>query len=838
MDKTQLTETEIRTQYITPAIIAAGWDIKRQVREEYQVSAGRVQVRGRLASRMKPRYADYVLNYKPNMPIAVIEAKSNKFSVGHGIQQALDYADRLDIPFAISSNGDGFLFHDRTGLLFPQIVQELAIDALPSPEVLWPIYCQWKGIDEPQHKALTQPYYDDGLGRAPRYYQMVAINRTIEAVAKGQDRILLVMATGTGKTYTAFQIIWRLWKAKQKKRILFLADRNILVDQTMVGDFKPFAGAMAKLSPNAAGMERNGKAIEIDLAVEKQKGSVNKVNTAYEIYLGLYQALSGTEEERNVYKQFSPDFFDLIVIDECHRGSAAEDSTWRDILTYFKSATHIGLTATPKETEDVSNSEYFGDPIYTYSLKQGIDDGYLAPYKVVRMDLDKDLAGWRPSAGQTDKSGQLIEDRIYNQRDFDKNIVMTQRTELVAKLVTEYLQKTDPMQKTIIFCENINHAERMVTALTRANPEQVKKNRKYIMQITGDNAEGKAELDHFIDPEENYPVIAVTSKLMTTGVDAKTCKLIVLDQRIQSMTEFKQIIGRGTRIDESYGKLWFTIIDFKKATELFADPNFDGDPVNVYVPNLEQGDTIVPSDENEETEQNPDIAPATEGQGNVAEGVPPYKTGSGAGGNNMYTGGGETEPPKKYVVDNVAFNVVDQRVQYLDSQGKLITEDLTEYTRSKVKAQFATLKDFLRHWQQADRKQAIVDALAQEGVFWDDLIHDLGKKLGDEPDPFDVITHIVYGQPALTRRQRAAKTKRHKSYFDKYQATARNVLDALVDKYADTGVASIEDVAVLRLPPFNQLGTPMELVNAFGDKKQFEKARLELENTLYELDAG
>ena len=840
MDKKKLTEADIRTKYITPAIIAAGWNIQTQVFEEYGVADGRIIVRGRMHSRQASRRADYVLCYQKNQPIAVVEAKDNKHRLGDGMQQALDYAEKLDVPFAISSNGDSFLFHDRSGLIFQQPETELALDSLPGPAQLWTAYCQWKGID--QHKSsVIQPYYDDGLGRSPRYYQMVAINRTIEAVSKGQDRILLVMATGTGKTYTAFQIIWRLWKSKQKKRILFLADRNILVDQTMNNDFKPFAGAMAKLSPRGGGMERNGKKIEITSAIEKGKDRTNKVDTSYEIYLGLYQALSGPEEQRNVYKQFSEDFFDLIVIDECHRGSAAEDSAWRSILEYFSAATHIGLTATPKETNEVSNTHYFGEPIYTYSLKQGIEDGYLAPYKVIRVDFDKDLQGWRPDKGQTDKHGHLIDDRIYNQRDFDKNIVVEQRTQLVAQTITEYMKKTDPMQKTIVFCDNIDHAERMRQALMNLNPEQVRKNRKYVMRITGDEKEGKDELDHFIDPEEDYPVIATTSKLMTTGVDAKTCKLIVLDQRIQSMTEFKQIIGRGTRIDEEYNKHWFTILDFKKATELFADPKFDGDPERIYQP--KPGDDILPPDEGGESGDgdNNGGLDSTDQPG-VQEPGGDYTPGSGDSGTGPWQPGDDNgeprEPRKVFVVDNVKFSVIEQRIQYLDSNGKLITENLTDFTRKSVKGHYATLSDFLKHWNSAERKQAVIDELTAQGVLWDDLIEQVKEKLGDEPDPFDVIIHIVYGQPALTRKQRVTHAKRRRNYFDRYNEQAQAVMDALLDKYSDTGVATIEDTKVLQLPPFDKLGTPIELLKAFGNKEDYHKAVRVLEDSIYQDDAS
>lgn len=743
-----------------------------------------------------------MLSYKKNLPIAIIEAKDNNHSLGDGMQQALAYSDALDAPFVFSSNGDGFLFHDRTGL-FGQTETPLSLEDFPAPETLWNLYCQYKGIGQTARQTVEQPYYDDGSGRTPRYYQTVAINRTVEAVAKGQNRVLLVMATGTGKTFTAFQIIWRLWKAKQKKRILFLADRNILVDQTKNNDFKPFGQAMTKVTNRT-------------------------VDKSYEIYLSLYQAVTGSEEEQNIYKQFSPDFFDLIVIDECHRGSASEDSAWRFILSYFSSATHIGMTATPKETKDVSNIDYFGDPVYTYSLKQGIEDGFLAPYKVVRVDLDRDLQGWRPDKGQTDKHGELIEDRIYNQKDFDRNLILEKRTEVVAAKVTEFLENSDPFQKTIIFCEDIDHAERMRQAIVNLNPKRVRESRKYVMRITGDELEGKAELDNFINPEERYPVIATTSKLMTTGVDAQTCKLIVLDQRIQSMTEFKQIIGRGTRINDDYNKHWFTILDFKKATELFADPKFDGDPVKVYQPKGD--DPINPDDElgdstPDELEEECLEEPAeyeVEPHDQWETDDPGWDTdGSGEG-------GGRT----RYVVGDVEVTVMAERVQYLGADGKLITESLKDYTRKKVKEQFASLDDFLRRWNEADRKQAIIDELAENGIFWEDLIKEVSKNLGAEPDPFDVICHIVFDQPPLSRKERAENVRRN-NYFSQHEGASRQVLDALLDKYTDSGIEAIEDVKVLTLTPFSKIGSPMELVNAFGGKTDYESAVEELEVALY-----
>jgi len=786
VDKKSLSERDICTKFITPALTAAGWDLHSQIREEVSFTKGRIIVRGKLHTRGEQKRADYILYYKSNIPLAVIEAKTNGYSLGAGMQQALNYAETLGVPFVFSSNGDAFLMHDRTGLA-DKIEQELALNVFPSPAQLWQAYCQWKGLETVAARhTVEMPYYDDGTGRAPRYYQANAINNTIEAVALGQQHILLVMATGTGKTYTAFQIIWRLWKSGTKKRILFLADRNILVDQTKNNDFKPFGAAMTKISKR-------------------------QIDKSYEIYLSLYQAVTGSEEEQNIYKQFSPDFFDLIVIDECHRGSAAEDSAWREILAYFASATHVGLTATPKETKDVSSIYYFGEPIYSYTLKQGIEDGFLAPYKVVRIDIDKDLQGWRPSKGQTDKNGQLIEDRIYNQIDMDRTLVLEKRTELVAKKITEFLQATDPYAKTIVFCDDIDHAERMRQALVNLNPERVKESRKYIMRITGDEIEGKAELDNFINPEERYPVIATTSKLMTTGVDAQTCKLVVLDQHIKSMTEFKQIIGRGTRINEDYGKFWFTIMDFKKATELFADKDFDGEPVMIYEPKGDQ--SPVPPDDQSETN-------IDEIDGNL----PPFEEGG-------IEGGFDDEPGTKrvkYILGDVTVYVVAERVQYYGPEGKLITESLKDYTRSTVRKDYASLDQFLLRWSKADRKAAILRELEEHGV----LLEPLADEVGKDFDVFDLICHVAFDQPPLTRRERAEQVKK-RNYFAKYGEQARKVLEILLDKYADTGIENIEDIKILTLDPFKTMGTASELVSAFGGKPAYMAALQELEAHLY-----
>ena len=790
MNKKDLSERDICTKYITPALEKAGWDIQLQVREEVSLTKGRVIVRGKVHTRGKNKRADYILYYKPNIPIAVIEAKDNKHTVADGMQQALGYAEMIKVPFAFSSNGDAFHFHNdlaKDG----NIEKEISLDSFPTPDDLWKQYCKANNFSEKENKIVTHDYYSDGSGKTPRYYQVNAINKTIEAIAKGKKRLILVMATGTGKTYTAFQIIWRLWKSGTSKRILFLADRNILVDQTKTNDFKPFGTVMTKIKKRQA-------------------------DKSYEIYLSLYQAVTGTEEEKNIYKQFSSDFFDLIIIDECHRGSAAEDSNWKEILKYFSNATQIGLTATPKETKDVSNIDYFGEPIYTYSLKQGIEDGFLAPYKVVRIDIDKDLEGWRPTKGQLDKNGNEIEDRIYNQKDFDKNLVLEKRTELVAKKVTEFLKATNRYDKTIIFCTDVPHAERMRQHLVNQNADITTDNHKYVMRITGDNKEGKDELDNFIDPEQLNPVIATTSKLMSTGVDAQTCKLIVLDQRIQSMTEFKQIIGRGTRINEDYDKYYFTIMDFKKATELFADPDFDGDPVQIYIPKPDE--SPVPPDDIDDEEGGAENSPPTNGNF-------PNDNGS-----DNIGGWPEDDKPKriKYVVSDVEVMVVAERVQYYGHDGKLITESLKDYTKKTVVKEYKSLDSFLRKWSSAEKKNVIIDELAQQGVFFDALAEEVGKDL----DPFDMICHIVWGKPPLTRKERANNVKK-RDCFTKYEEKAQAVLNALLEKYADEGIKQIEETQILTIQPLCDLGTPIELINSFGGHEKYIEAVKELEKVLY-----
>ena len=796
MGKRNLTEEDIKMRYITPAIINAGWD-KKQIRLEYSFTAGRIILRGNITARGKQKRADYLLSYKSNFPLAIVEAKDNNHPVGAGLQQAIEYAKVLDIPYVYASNGDGFVEQN----LITGEVKELKLEDFPSPEALYKRYRVDKGIDEAEEKVILEPYYYIPNYKTPRYYQRVAINRTVDAVAKGQQRVLVVSATGTGKTYMTFQIIYRLWKSGLKKKILFLADRNVLVDQTISGDFKPFGGKMTKVQ------KRN-------------------LDSSYEIYLALYQQLAGDDGEE-AYLQFQPNFFDLIVIDECHRGSAKEESAWRKILDYFSSATHVGCTATPIETKEASSTSYFGEPIYEYSLKQGIEDGFLAPYKVIRIGLDKDLEGYRPEAGKVDKFGYEIEDREYNIKDFDRKIVIDDRTRVVAAKITEFLKKTDRFSKTIVFCVDIEHAERMRQALINENKDLYSQNEKYIMRITGDNDEGKAQLENFIDEEMKYPVIAVTSKLMTTGVDAKMCKLIVLENNINSMTEFKQIIGRGTRLLEEYGKTYFTIMDFRNASRLFADPDFDGkpevvididgdDPVNDPIPDPE-----LPIDEGDENSNPGDDG----GNGGISEeggkygpgDIPPFGEGEGE------------DKPRKYYVGDITVKVLSERVQYVDKDGKLITESLIDYTKKNILQQYSRLDDFLRTWTTAEKKQAIIEELQDDGVLLDAVREELGKT---ELDDFDLICHIAYDKAPLTKKERAENVKK-RHYLYKYSDIAQKVIEALLDKYSNDGIKDIEDTKVLELKEFAQIGSPLKIVKAFGGKEAYQKAVQELENEIY-----
>ncbi len=823
LDKKLLSERDICTKFITPAVVAAGWDSMTQIREEYGFTKGRIIVRGKLVSRGQPKRADYLLFYKPNIPLALIEAKDNSHSVGDGIQQALEYAKTLNIPFVFSSNGDGFVFHDgtRTG---DRIETNLALNEFPSPEELWARYRTWKGLTSEAETVVLQSYYDDGSGKEPRYYQVSAVNAAIEAIAKGQDRILLVMATGTGKTYTAFQIIWRLWKAGRKKRILFLADRNVLVDQTMVNDFRPFGPAMAKLSTSAKTIERDdGSQVELTTAIDKKR----RIDTAYEIYLGLYQSITGPEDRQKLFREFSPGFFDLIVIDECHRGSAAEDSAWREILEYFSGATQIGMTATPKETKYVSNIHYFGKAVYSYSLKQGIRDGFLAPYKVVKVHIDRDVEGYRPEKGKLDRDGIEIEDRLYNQKDYDRTLVLDERTKLVARKVTEFLKETgDRFQKTIVFCVDEEHAARMRQALVNENQDLCEENHRYVMRITGSDAEGQAQLDNFIDPESKYPVIVTTSRLLSTGVDAQTCRLIVLDREVGSMTEFKQIVGRGTRVHDDTKKYYFTLIDFRGATSHFADPDFDGEPVQIYKPG--EDDPIAPPDDEPpgHDEDEEPLPPEPGEDETIVDDPSDPNAGDGDGGGLL----GDPRPRREKVyVDGVSARIIAERVEYLDEEGKLVTESLRDFTKQALKKRFSSLDDFLNRWNAEERKQAIVEELAAEGLPLEPLADEVGKDL----DPFDLICHVAFDRPPLTRRERAENVRK-RDVFSKYGPQARAVLEALLQKYQDEGVLALDDPRLLQIPPFDAMGTPLELVKQFGARTDFERAVHELQAALYQ----
>jgi type I restriction enzyme R subunit len=784
--------------------MAAGWDLDTQIREEVGFTDGRIYVRGKVHARGAKKRVDHILYYKPNIPLAIIEAKDNNHTVGAGMQQALGYAKPLDVPFVFSSNGDGFLFHDKTVKSGP-IETEIPLNAFPSPEQLWQKYKAFKGITDEAESVVAQDYFSDGSNRSPRYYQQIAINRTVEAIARneGNNRHLLVMATGTGKTYTAFQIIYRLWKSGMKKRILFLADRTALIDQTVRGDFRHFKEAMT---------------------VIKHK----QIDTAYNIYLALYQGLSDNHDA-DAYKQFSPEFFDLIIVDECHRGSAREDSKWREILEYFKGATHIGLTATPKETKEISSSEYFGDPLYTYSLKQGIDDGFLAPYKVIKVTLDIDAEGWRPPKGFKDKDGKNVEDRLYNRTDFDRHLVVEERRQIVAQKITEFLKGSDRFSKTIVFCVDIEHAEGMRKELANANADLVATNSKYVMQITGDNEEGKRHLDAFISPTELFPVIATTSKLMTTGVDAQTCKLIVLDSNIGSMTEFKQIIGRGTRINEDFGKHYFTIMDFRNVTALFADKDFDGDPVRVK--------QVYENDDISETDREVDNLPVTdELTGEEADDMPVTDDLTGdeidfPEPEKLDISIVNEDPPerrRKVTVNGVEVTVIKERVQYMGDDGKIITESLRDYTRKNIRTAYASLDAFLASWNHADKKRAIVEELEQQGV----IFAALNEEIGSAFDPFDLICHVAFEQKPLTRKERAEQVKK-RDYFTKYGDLARKVIAALLDKYADDGGLDFENPEIIRLDPLSKLGSPVEIIRAFGGKPAYDAAIHALTSELY-----
>jgi len=781
----QMNEENVKLKLITPAIQQAGWDIQTQVDCEQYFTDGRIIIERNKSKRKKGKKADYILFFKPNLPIAIIEAKDDGHCIADGMQQALDYAEILDIPFVYSSNGKGFIEHDKTGMS-TQIERELPITGFPSPKELWERYKQFKGVETLEKERITTFEYYRDRHKKPRYYQRIAINRTIEAILNGQNRILLVMATGTGKTFTASQIVYKLWKSGIKKRILFLTDRVALANQAIRKDFSHFGNSMTLIKHKV-------------------------IDKAFEIYMALYQGLVDYDKPTDAFQEFSPDFFDLIIIDECHRGSVNEDSTWRAILEYFANATQIGLTATPKETESASNIEYFGDPVYIYSLRQGIEDGFLAPYKVIRIGLNVDLEDFRPTKDQLDDNGRLIEDRLYTSSDFDRNLVIRERTQEVAKRITEYLKSFDRYAKTIVFCVNTDHAARLRQELINCNPDIAVDNHRYVMRITGNDPDGKLELDNFTNVEETYPVIATTSELLTTGIDAKTCKLIVLDTVIHSPTKFKQIIGRGTRVDEENGKTFFTIMDFRRATDRFADPDFDGDPVQIkeVLP-----DESINLDDSENDPINGDEE-VTEEFDYTEQQNPPEFT--------MEMPDDGTSAP--YLVSGVDVSTLHIRRQYLDAEGNLIAESLWDYSKKGILNIFRNLDDFLTQWKEADRKQEIIRELQEQGI----LIEDLRAEIKKDLDIFDLICHIAWDQPTLTRRERAQNVKK-RNYFTKYGEQARNVLIALLDKYAEVGIESIEDMPILKVDPF------LEIVSHFGGKKKYLQALHELESELYKAE--
>lgn len=769
----QMTEEDIKLQYITPALLSK-WD-RHKITMETKVTDGRINLRGNMASREKPKKADYLLYLSANNPIAVVEAKDHKHSISYGLQQAMTYAVMLDLPFAYSSNGDGFVEHDfLTGK-----ERTLSLDEFPSEQELFDRYQKEKQLTKEELNIIKQPYYSGMGSNTPRYYQRIAINRTLDAIALGQSRILLVMATGTGKTFTAFQIVYRLLKAGIKKKILYLADRNLLVDQTILQDFAP-----------------------LDKTIHKINFSKDDKTTigAYEVYFALYQQMVGDNDEEKFREWFAPDFFDLIIVDECHRGSAKEESLWRKVLEYFNGATQIGMTATPKETKYVSNINYFGDPIYTYSLNDGINDGFLAPFKVINITTDIS-DGWRPRAGQLDYYGNEIEDRIYNNRDYDYNLILEDRTREVAETITEYLKRTDRMQKTIVFCATEDHAERMRMALVNCNQDMVQKNPDYVVRITGSDDYGRRKIKPFCSVGEKYPVIATTSELLTTGADCKMTKLIVLDKMVNSMTTFKQIIGRGTRLRPNEGKMSFMVMDFRNVTHLFADPDWDG-PIEV----------------------DPDF---------------PRKPGGNPNPPNRPTDS-PTEPTEGKTVyyvreDGCKVSVIHESVAVYDAGGKLLRqENIIDYTKTNILEGYASLGEFIKQWKGAQRKAVMAEYLAKVGIDIDKLKRE--QNMADVDD-FDFICYIAYGKKPLTRKERANNIKK-KDIFSKYSGAAKEVLETLLDKYMDLGIKEIEKTAILKLADFAKFGTPKKIADLFGGKEQYLNAVLELKKDLYEDEVG
>lgn len=777
-----MSEEDIKLQYITPAITAK-WDIKK-ITMETNITDGKINLRGNFVTREKPKRADYVLYLNSNNPIAIVEAKDNKHSISHGLQQAMAYASMLDIPFAYSSNGDGFFEHDfLTGK-----ERELGLDEFPTEEEL---YCRYKnganngeGLSENQEKMIQQPYYSSQKTYPPRYYQRIAINRTVDAISRGKDRLLLVMATGTGKTYTAFQIVYRLLKSGMKSKILYLADRNNLVDQSIQQDFAPLEKVIHK--------------------VNFSKDDPSTI-TSYQVYFSLYQQLAGgnddQEEDINntilkLKQLFRPDFFDLIIVDECHRGSAKKESNWRKILEYFASATQIGMTATPKETKYISNIDYFGEPIYIYSLKEGIEDGFLAPFKVINVMTDIG-EGWRPRKGQCDIYGNEIEDRIYTNSDYDYNIIIEDRIQQVAVEITNYLKSTDRMAKTIVFCATEDAAERMRVALVNQNSDMVQKNPDYVVRITGSDTYGKSKLDYFISVREKYPVIATTSKLLSTGSDCKMTKLIVLDEMIGSMTEFKQIIGRGTRLREKEGKTHFVVMDFRNVSRLFADPDWDG-PIEM------------------DEDFNPKSGSGKNTKPPVGPGPDPV----------------EPKQPKPIVNrDGCQVKIVYKTVSVYDANGKLLRqESIIDYTKENILGAYASLENFIRKWSAEEKKEKIRRLLREQGIDLETLKEDQGMS---DVDDFDFICHVAFDKKPLTRKERAENVKK-RDFLNKYSGAAREVLEALLDKYMNTGIYEIEKAEILKLDPFMRMGKPQKIASYFGGKDGYLKAVKELENAIYD----
>ena len=768
-----MTEEEVKLNYITPAIEKSGWK-KSQIKMEYSINDGKIEVENNITKRKRNLKADYVLFFSDNLPLAVVEAKHDRHLIGDGMLQAKQYAKKLDIRFAFTSNGSNFLFYDmKTGE-----EKELNLNEFPSPQDLYDK--QYKNDvkeSEKFFKIINTPYYYGEQSYPPRYYQRIAINRVVEAISKEQEKILLVMATGTGKTYVAFQIIWRLWQSGLKKKILYLADRNILLDQTIIGDFKPFKNAMTKITNR-------------------------KMDTSYEIYLSLYQQLSENNNDLNdtlatLKENFNPNFFDLIIVDECHRGSARENSNWRKILDYFESATKIGMTATPKETKEVSNVDYFGEPIYTYSLKDGIEDGYLAPYRVIRYVLDSDYFGYQPEKGKTDIYGNLIENREYNVKDFDRTIIIDERTKLIAKQITNYLRETNPYNKTIVFCVDIDHAERMRQELTKLNSDLCAKDHRYIMRITGDDGEGKKQLDNFIDSNSLYPTIVTTSKLLTTGVNCKTCKNIVLDNIFgeNGASEFKQIIGRGTRIDEKHGKTFFTILDFRNATRLFSDPNFNG-PI---VENIEY------DPKNNSKIKFKDIK--------IECGLSPYIN---------------ENRIKKFHINGVEIEIIYEKIQYYDEKGELVTESLKDFTKKRILHSYKSLDDFLTLWTSEKRKEAIKKELEEKGIF----LEELRNLYPANVDEFDLICDIAYGIKPLTKSERI-KNPIVYNVLNNYSKKCRDILEILLNKYSNNEIDDFTDTKILNLPEFNDYGNPIKIAELFGGLQEYLNAVHTIQNALY-----